>query len=1235
MNKRIKKAFATILTFSLLSTSLLTGLGVSSVYAYDSQVCMQYDDGVVCASLDEGSNDFEFEVRVTNYERSGSPTLYCEMKHSSSNTRLGQDCKDEFRYTRNDGQFIIDAVLNGENGTFIYDVDDEDWDTSLDEVSGGNTNSDDVDEIEAKADDNEYDLDEWIDVDIEILEDGDTVTNFSDKVRFTVETKTSGGSWFTASTSDYDLDRTSYTFKNSDDGDVSLNDLARFSKEGEYRLKVFLDDDTNIKDYVYFDIEDGGGNSSSNNDDIDNFVVTASDDKPDEDQRVYFDVEARDDDNDTLDDYRGTIEVKVYRRSNSSSSWSNITSSSDNNSYYRISDHEYDFTSSDDGDVNDAFWIEFKSDSYDYRVFVEDEDDSNADGYEIVYLKNSSSSSNDDVDHFVVKADDTTPDEDDRVYFDIDAEDDDDDIVSDYRGTVEIKIYRRSSSSSSWSNITSSSDNNSYYRISDHEYNFTSSDDGEADNAFWVEFKSDSYEYRVEVEDENDASIDGEEIVDLNGGSSSSSDDVDNFKVVADEDEPDEDDRVYFDVEARDDDNDTVTDYTDTIEIKVYRRSSSSNSWSNITSSSDNNSYYRISDHEYDFTSSDDGDATNAFWIEFKSDNYDYRVEVEDESDSSIDGEEIVYLKGSSSTNNGDVEEFEIKSNDDNPDENETVDIAVTAVDEDGDTVDDYDGTVVLKVYRRSSSSSSWSNITSSADNNSYYKVNDHEYNFSSSDDGEVDDAFEISFKNDAYDYRLIIEDDDDGSIEGEEFIYLKTDTNEDVESFKLKASDDKVDEGDRVYLTIEALDEDGDRAEEYRGTVEFRVFRRNNNGSSYVEITSNSSSYYDIEDDDYTFTSSDDGYAYREIWIEFENDSYDYKVEVQDENDSSIDGEEIIYLGGSSSSNGDADNIKISTNDSTPDVNDYVDITLEIRDDDDDTVEDYTDKVEFLVYYYDNGTYKRTTSSSFFTLSDDEYDFESSDDGEVRLSNWIKFKKDRKYKLVVEDKDDSSIDGEKIFTVGDADDLDTTTSDPDQFAIELLTKDIETNERIDLKVVAITEDNERSINYREKVEFKVQEVDDAGKTNWSTPDNGDYSRYLSTYTFTSSNDGEKSLYDIMKFNREGYYKIIVEDEDDSDIYGASYVFIPDVNYDSSIPGFSSSERNQIRGYYELWATVINRLVALYPELHDDDNWEQDWMDFYEKIEDTVTDRSWKFSSYKSFRNEFDDWIKDTAKLIN
>ncbi|MFA6256639.1 MAG: hypothetical protein WC606_05715, partial [Candidatus Absconditabacterales bacterium] len=161
--------------------------------------------------------------------------------------------------------------------------------------------------------------------------------------------------------------------------------------------------------------------------------------------------------------------------------------------------------------------------------------------------------------------------------------------------------------------------------------------------------------------------FDNKERTDDNLTDSSSNGDLDNFYLTTDDTTPSTSQYIDLTVKARDSDNITLTNYTNAINFKVYYRSSSSSSWTQTTSST----YYTMNSSYtdgYDFTSSNDGQKTFINFIKFKKNNYDYKVRVYDENDTSI-YKEITFTVGStsSSSSNGDLDNFYVTADDTTP----------------------------------------------------------------------------------------------------------------------------------------------------------------------------------------------------------------------------------------------------------------------------------------------------------------------------------------------------------------------------------------------------------------------------------------------------------------------------------------------------------------------------------------------------------------------------------------
>ncbi|MEI8008735.1 MAG: hypothetical protein WCI00_05055, partial [bacterium] len=168
------------------------------------------------------------------------------------------------------------------------------------------------------------------------------------------------------------------------------------------------------------------------------------------------------------------------------------------------------------------------------------------------------------------------------------------------------------------------------------------------------------YDYKVRVYDSNNSSIYKEIIYYVNGNgnnnnnnnNNNSNGNLSNFSLTTDDSSPTTYQYVDLNITARDSSNYTISDFSDTVNFKVYYKSSNSSSWIQTTSSS----YYAMasnySSYGYSFSSYDNGIANLSNFIEFKNSSYDYKVRVYDSNNSSIYKEIIYYVNGNGNNNN-------------------------------------------------------------------------------------------------------------------------------------------------------------------------------------------------------------------------------------------------------------------------------------------------------------------------------------------------------------------------------------------------------------------------------------------------------------------------------------------------------------------------------------------------------------------------------------------------------
>jgi len=301
----------------------------------------------------------------------------------------------------------------------------------------------------------------------------------------------------------------------------------------------------------------------------------------------------------------------------------------------------------------------------------------------------------------------------------------------------------------------------------------------------------------------------------------------------------------------------------------------------------------------------------------------------------------------------------------------------------------------------------------------------------------------------------------------------------------------------------------------------------------------------YDLNRTSYTFTSSDNGEHDFSNLVTFNDDSYDYRLVVYDNSDSGIEGTKTFSLNGDGNNNNyNTDNFYVTTDDSTPSLNQLVDLTVKARDGTS-TDTSYRGKIEFEVRYRASGNTNRTktTSLSYYEMKypykDNGYTFNSSNNGNITITNFIRFRRtDYEYKVIVMDTDDNDIEGYRTFTIGTVDSNDNY--DTDNFYMTTDDSTPSTSQRVDLTVKA-RYSTTTDTAYRGTVQFEVYYKSSSSST-WTKTTSSTYYEMKSPYeddgyTFTSSNAGSKTFTDLIRFKKTNYsYKVLAYDEDDESI---------------------------------------------------------------------------------------------------
>jgi len=316
------------------------------------------------------------------------------------------------------------------------------------------------------------------------------------------------------------------------------------------------------------------------------------------------------------------------------------------------SNYGYNFSSSDNGYVTLSNLIEFRNSSYDYKVRVYDVNNTSI-YKEIIFYVNgtdngNNNTSNGNLDNFYLTTTNNSPSVLQRTNLSIKARDYNNNTITNFDDLVKFKIYYGNASTNSWTYTTS----DSYYTMNSSNYNtygydFSPSNYGYVTLSNFIEFNNRNYDYKVRVYDSNTPSIYTDIIYYVNGNSNGNSNgnnnsstnyNTNNFLVSTDDSTPATYQQVDLTVQPRHDTTKDTT-YRGNIQFEVYYKPSSSSVRTLTTSSS----YYEImnstyEDNGYTFTSSNNGQKVFSNFIQFKKNNYSYKVLVYDRDYDTIEG---------------------------------------------------------------------------------------------------------------------------------------------------------------------------------------------------------------------------------------------------------------------------------------------------------------------------------------------------------------------------------------------------------------------------------------------------------------------------------------------------------------------------------------------------------------------------------------------------------------------
>lgn len=324
---------------------------------------------------------------------------------------------------------------------------------------------------------------------------------------------------------------------------------------------------------------------------------------------------------------------------------------------------------------------------------------------------------------------------------------------------------------------------------------------------------------------------------------------------------------------------------------------------------------------------------------------------------------------------------------------------------------------------------------------------------------------------------------------------------------------------------------------------------------------------------------------------------------------------------------------LDISANPSNPDTYEWVKLTLK-------TDRNYVGRIDFTKLQYRSSSSSSwsnisMTSSSYISdysseWSNGYYRMTSSDYGEVSFSRFIKFNKRWYYRIYVKDTEwnesyvQISVDSDSSSRANDKIELSTNRKSPS------------TSQYINLTI-------ETDRNYTDKLYLsaKYRSSSSSSRSSISNTSSSYFSDYSSDwdngyYRMRSYDDGKVTLNSLVKFRKDGYYRIYVKDTEWNESYlQFSVGDVDDRDSNWKTDWFSSSELAKLKEIYKSWPSMVSEMQRKYPSLKKNNYWITLSENFYKDMKDVIDEKKARnFDDYSDFSKAYSDWYKYTMQNI-
>ena len=224
---------------------------------------------------------------------------------------------------------------------------------------------------------------------------------------------------------------------------------------------------------------------------------------------------------------------------------------------------------------------------------------------------------------------------------------------------------------------------------------------------------------------------------------------------------------------------------------------------------------------------------------------------------------------------------------------------------------------------------------------------------------------------------------------------------------------------------------------------------------------------------------------------------------------------------------------ISLSTNGSSFNTNDYIDLSVRMYNSAGNTDTSNRDQLRFTILRQSGSAYYNASSSDYY-LRNTTYTMTSSDRGNVTLDDHVRFYTNGTYKIRVENTNTGRT-SEAMVTIGNGGgSSDTMTS---SFDVGVSRINPTRDQYIDTTVTAKDRNGNRVYSYVGTIRFVVEKRDN-NSSFWYNASTSDYTISTTSRYLGSSQQGTISLSDHLRFSSNGNYRVRVYDSANSDING-------------------------------------------------------------------------------------------------